>query len=64
MKVWLVGVHKEQLKHKWEIAGVFSTEQKAVDVCKTRYFFIMPIIIDKVAPEESVVLEGSYYPIT
>jgi len=61
--VWLCGSVKGS-EDFWEVNGIFSTEQKAVNRCNDRFDFVAPFNIDEEAPVESCDMIGSYYPIT
>lgn len=51
--VWLAGRRVDN----WEINGVFSTKEKAVNACTAYCDFIMPLKLDEVAPEETTIIE-------
>lgn len=61
IKLYFVGQYKEQ-KNTYEIQGIFSTENKALVACKDRTYFIVPLILDKASPHETVKWDG-YYPL-
>jgi hypothetical protein len=46
----------------WELIGVFSSEEKAVAACLNEYYFIGPVELDEVLPDETVEWPGCYYP--
>lgn len=46
----------------WGLVGIFSTQQKAIDECKTELYFIAPIELDEVAPEGENEFPGVYFP--
>ena len=61
--VWVAGQVLNFEYEKWEVIGVFSTEQKAIEACVGLNDFIGPLIVDAVAPRDSVDWVGSYYPL-
>jgi hypothetical protein len=62
MKIWVVGKVKIK-KWKWELCGVFDTEQAALDICTTKDHFIGPLTLNEKLHEETKPWKGSYYPI-
>ena len=60
--VWVVGEARYIGSQEWEMVGVFTTEQKAVEACVLPRFFVGPVEIDKSFPIESVPWPGLYYP--
>ena len=47
---------------KFEIMGVFSTEQRAKDACHLINYCIGPVEMNKVLPEKTMTWPGGYYP--
>jgi len=64
MKLWIVGqIREEEMISQWELQGVFDSESQAVSCTGNRWgFFVAPIILNEVLPEQSVEWEGLYYP--
>jgi len=60
MTLWMVGKIIDD--PKWEIMGVFSTEEKACSICKDENYFIGPLNLDEVLPDETIEWRGAYYP--
>ena len=60
-KLWLVGQYR--LGHRFVFQGIFSTKKKAIAACKNWRYWIVPVLIDKQLPDESISMSGSYYPI-
>ncbi len=64
-KLWIVGrvmfCHKDG-KSGWEFAGVFDSEEKAVEACKDVSYFVGPAILNKSLPLDTTKWEGAYYP--
>ena len=58
--IWLVGMYKT--KSKMEYIGIFSTEEKAIAVCKDFRYWICKFILDEELPYEPIPSNG-YYPI-
>lgn len=58
--LWLVG----QVRGKdWEFQGVFSTEEKAIQACRNRNYFIAPIEVDTEAPDSAEPFPLCEYPL-
>lgn len=57
-QVWIV--------FKWadlpEFQGVFSSEEKAIDACRTANHVICPAIMDQELPKDPEVWPGAWYP--
>lgn len=62
MEVWICGQSKTKDGTVWELQGIFSTEEKAVEACRKPNYFVAPIILDEEYPEETEVMPGCYYP--
>lgn len=45
-----------------EIAGVFSTRKKALNACRDEMYCVLPIVLDKRYPHETVVNTDAFYP--
>jgi len=58
--LWICG--KIVIDGQWEICGVFSEEQKAIDACKSYLFFIGPMTLDEELPDITQEWSGVYYP--
>ncbi len=63
MTLWLVGQAKSETPGEWEFQGIFSTEEKAVGACRTAWYFVAPVELDKELPHETATMPGSYYPL-
>jgi hypothetical protein len=67
MTLWVVGrwiTYAITSLRRWEICGVFSTEQKAIDVCQDETYFIGPVELDQQLPVETISWPNVYYPKT
>lgn len=64
MKVYLVGkvIKQEESGFTWECGGVFDAEEKAVTACHDYNYFVAPLVLNEIAPRETVDFPGSYYP--
>ena len=60
-RVWLVG--QVRGNGAWEVQGVFSAEERAIAVCESPSFFVMPLEMDKAVPSETSENAGAYYPL-
>ena len=59
---WICGLFIPELQN-WEFQGLFSTEQKAIDACKTNSYFIAPAQLDEIIMDESGDCPGAFYPL-
>ena len=59
-KVWVVQKWVKDLE--FEFYGVFSTEEKALAICKDETYCIGPVNIDFTCDDERVIWPGLYYP--
>lgn len=62
MQVFVVGRLFPGEAKEWEVVGVYSTEEKAVEACLTGTYFIGPINMDEASPEATTEWPGSYIP--
>ena len=46
----------------WEFAGIFSSEQKAIDNCFDETYWLAMVQLDEEIPQEPTDFEYSYYP--
>ena len=46
-----------------EVIGVFSTKELAEAACRKKTDCVAPITLDAVAPRETTVMPGAYYPL-
>ena len=46
----------------WELVGVYTEEELAVDACRTENYFIGPVSLNDTFPPEKTRWVGSYYP--
>jgi len=53
---------EEHNDHTWDLIGVCSTEDLAVQACGDDNYFIGPMELNEILPKESVPWPGSYYP--
>ena len=60
--MFLVGKVTDEKHKAFEIAGVFSTEQKAVAQCISDMYFLGEVILDKEYPKETCQFEYAYFP--
>jgi hypothetical protein len=68
MKLWICGRNIDKVTvgevKNWDIHGVFSSEEKAVSACRDYSYFVGPVDLDEVLPEEVIAWPDSYYPKT
>lgn len=65
--MWILGKWRSgkdgKLNNVWDISGVFDTEEKAIEACNNRpNYFIGPLPLNKVLPDETTEWPGMYYP--
>jgi hypothetical protein len=60
MDLWIVGKVTEY--PAWEFIGVFDTEIKAINACIQRWYFVAPVTLNSICPDETVPWDGAYYP--
>ncbi len=62
--MWLIGkvvsVHEDG--YCWEIIGIVETEEMAVAACLNETYFIGPMVLNEILPNEKVDWPGCYYP--
>jgi len=64
MKVYCVGqLLSKRKRTNWQIIGVFSIKEKALEVCRTENHFIGPLTLDHDLGDNLVSWEGAYYPL-
>ena len=62
MTVWAVGMYDERQEMRWGVMGIFETEDEAKAICKDWRYFIGPINVGEVYPEDVIDWKGAYYP--
>ena len=64
--VWVVGRDnedpKEHADHTWDLIGVCSSEEKAVEACTDDSYFVGPLALNKILPKEMIPWPGVYRP--
>ena len=64
---WLCGQIRDKFPGKerwiWDLQGVFQTEQMAIKACRTDKYFIFPMELNKIYPDEPSVSPRGYYPL-
>jgi len=61
IRLWLVGKINLENYKEWEFQGVFTDEIKASAICIDESYFIGPLILSEIYPDESVDWPGAYY---
>lgn len=59
--VWVVGRSPGGLS-PWEVQGIYTDEQRAIEACTEMNFFVGPVELDAAFPVETVTWPGCYYP--
>lgn len=73
-ELWLVGQAVEAVMNlrnhefastmKWEFQGIFDSEEKAIEACRTRYYFVAgPFYLNENLPHETEQPNKNYYPL-
>jgi len=60
--VYFVGKYIEE-KEKFEIQGIFSSKDKAINSCRNRTYFVLPIKLNKLYPDKTIKTKSAFYPI-
>lgn len=65
--IFLVGQYRsgEVPNVVWEFQGVFLTREEAISACRNRNYFVLPVTLGKLAPDEPVnaTEAGAFYPL-
>ena len=63
--LWVCGqfIATAQKGTVWCFAGIFSSEQLAINACRTEAYFIAPATLDTELPHETFTWPGCYYPL-
>jgi len=59
-QVWFVGQYRS--KKIFEIQGIFSTKTKAIDACRKRTYFILPLWLNEQLPDKTTIPKNVTYP--
>lgn len=62
MELFLVGHNLLTGENDWEFAGIFSTEQLAIDNCFDWTYFVAKVTLDGQVSQEPTPFEYKYYP--
>ena len=62
---WMVGKLIKYYKEgsRWEWYGLYDSEEKAVARCRTKDYFVGPVILNEEIPDEPREWPGGYYPL-
>ena len=60
-ELWVVGKVDPDNPTRWELQGVFSDAALAASICQD-HWFVAPIELNMIYPEEPTVWPGAYYP--
>jgi hypothetical protein len=63
MMLWVVGKVTDYQSGAWEFIGVFDDERMAICACRTTMYFLGPVELNKVLPDETIPWEGAFYPL-
>jgi hypothetical protein len=63
MKLFLVGQTYSEIIREWDFQGVFDSEDKAINACKTAAYFYWPIKLNQELPKETFAMDGIIYPL-
>lgn len=59
--IYFVGKYIEA-DERFEIQGIFTTKAKAINSCRDRTYFVLPIILDKLYPDRTIISKKAFYP--
>lgn len=63
-ELWIVGKTTGcECDKDWEFGGIFETEELAIRACFNDYYFIAPVSLNELIPDETQKWEGCYYPL-
>ncbi len=64
MKLWVVGKNIDEVDSGvvWELQGVFSTKEFAIQACVAKEYFYGPVELNENLPDKSVDWKGCIYP--
>lgn len=62
-ELWVCGQNRPDLPHRWELCGIFTTEEKAVARCLDASYWIAPLPLDVDAPEAPTPIPRSRFPL-
>lgn len=60
-QLWVCGLCTN-FPNSWELVGVFSTKQKAIDACENEHYFIGPVLLNEEIKQHALRWPGAYYP--
>lgn len=63
-KLWVVGKYKpfEDGHYSWELMGIFDNYLDAYNGCRNEYYFIGPMELNQLLPDELMEWKGAHYP--
>jgi hypothetical protein len=63
--VWLCGQYRsgDWPNSVWDVQGVFADEQAAIQACRNENYFVMPLNLNEILPDEPVMPPGFFYPL-
>lgn len=63
--IWICGRNVVETEQGivWELQGVFTTKENAIDACVGERYFVGPGFLDVNLPVETTEWEGCYYPL-
>ena len=61
MILWICGRFTDS--KPWEVLGVYSSEDAAINRCTKQIDFVAPLELDEDLPEECIEWPGCYYPL-
>jgi hypothetical protein len=64
MNLWIVGQYRSGQTGSvvWEFAGVFDSEQLAIDACRDETYFVAPATLNEIITHEFEAFPGCRYP--
>ena len=63
LTLWLVGHTLDAESSSWEFKALCSDRSSAVLACSKQNDFVAPVVVDRIAPEESEYFPEAFYPV-
>jgi hypothetical protein len=61
--MYLVGKVTNHKPLEWELIGVFDTGSAARRACRTVHYFVWPVVLNEMSPDETIPWSDAYYPL-
>ena len=67
MTLWLCGQWRSVTATggvAWDFQGIFATEDEAVAACRSKWYFITPVVLGQEYPDDMVEFKNVRYPVS